>query len=137
MSVSNIIFLIVFISLTTLFVINIRKIVFNINLGSDINRSDQKSKRWGNMIRVALGQSKMTRRPIAGILHILIYVGFVIINIEIIEIIIDGIFGTHRFLATIIPLSIYNFLIATFEILAFFSSFCLCCFLDKEEMLLS
>ena len=82
MSVSNIIFLVVFISLTTLFVINIRKIVFNINLGSDINRSDQKSKRWENMIRVALGQSKMTRRPIAGILHILIYVGFVIINIE-------------------------------------------------------
>ena len=50
------------------------------------------------MIRVALGQSKMTRRPIAGILHIIIYVGFVIINIEVIEIIVDGIFGTHRFL---------------------------------------
>ena len=136
MSVSNIIFLVVFISLTTLFVINIRKIVFNINLGSDINRSDQKSKRWGNMIRVALGQSKMTRRPIAGILHILIYVGFVIINIEIIEIIIDGIFGTHRFLATIIPLSIYNFLIATFEILAFLVLL-LVLFFGQEEMLLS
>ena len=134
MSVSNIIFLVVFISLTTLFVINIRKIVFNINLGSDINRSDQKSKRWGNMIRVALGQSKMTRRPIAGILHILIYVGFVIINIEIIEIIIDGIFGTHRFLATIIPLSIYNFLIATFEILAFLVLFACVVFWSRRNV---
>ena len=76
MSVSNIIFLVVFYFINNCFVINIRKIVFNINLGGDINRSDQKSKRWGNMIRVALGQSKMTRRPIAGILHILIYVGF-------------------------------------------------------------
>ena len=134
MSVSNIIFLVVFISLTTLFVINIRKIVFNINLGSDINRSDQKSKRWGNMIRVALGQSKMTRRPIAGILHILIYVGFVIINIEIIEIIIDGIFGTHRFLATIIPLSFYNFLIATFEILAFLVLFACVVFWTRRNV---
>jgi len=134
MSVSNIIFLVVFISLTTLFVINIRKIVFNINLGSDINRSDQKSKRWGNMIRVALGQSKMTRRPIAGILHILIYVGFVIINIEIIEIIIDGIFGTHRFLATIIPLSIYNFFIATFEVLAFLVLFACVVFWTRRNV---
>ena len=134
MSVSNIIFLVAFISLTTLFVINIRKIVFNINLGGDINRSDQKSKRWGNMIRVALGQSKMTRRPIAGILHILIYIGFVIINIEIIEIIIDGIFGTHRFLATIIPLSIYNFLIAAFEILAFLVLFACVVFWTRRNV---
>tara|TARA_B100000123_G_scaffold225336_1_gene174089 strand:+ start:1250 stop:2563 length:1314 start_codon:yes stop_codon:yes gene_type:complete len=134
MSLSNIIFLVAFISLTTLFVINIRKIIFNINLGGDINRSDQKSKRWGNMIRVALGQSKMTRRPIAGILHILIYLGFVIINIEIIEIIIDGIFGTHRFLATIIPLYIYNFLIATFEILAFLVLFACVIFWTRRNV---
>ena len=61
----------------------------------------------------------MFKKPLVAILHLFVYLGFVIINIEIIEIIIDGIFGTHRFLATIIPLSIYNFLIATFEILAF------------------
>ena len=51
------------------------------------------------MLKVALGQSKMVVRPIAGIMHILLYVGFVIINIEVIEIIIDGIFGTHRVLS--------------------------------------
>ena len=70
------------------------------------------------MIRVALGQSKMTRRPIAGILHILIYVGFVIINIEMIEIIIRWNFWNTS-IFHIIPLSIYNFLIASFEFLAF------------------
>ncbi len=55
------------------------------------------------MFRVAVGQSKMTRRPVAGILHIILYLGFVIINIEVIEIIVDGIFGSHRFLSSILP----------------------------------
>ncbi len=69
------------------------------------------------MIRVALGQSKMINRPVAGVMHILVYVGFVIINIEVIEIMIDGIFGTHRFLASIMG-GLYNVLIASFEWLA-------------------
>ena len=64
------------------------------------------------------GQSKMTRRPIAGVLHIIVYLGFLIINIEVIEIVVDGIFGTHRFLASVLPLGLYNFLIGSFEILA-------------------
>ena len=85
MGFSNIIFLLVFIGLVTLFIINFKKIVFNIKLGRNINRSDQKIDRWKNMFRVALGQSKMIRRPIAGILHIIIYIGFVIINIEMIS----------------------------------------------------
>ena len=68
------------------------------------------------MTRVALGQSKMVSRPIAGLLHLLIYVGFVIINIEVIEIIIDGIFGTHRVLSFLGPF--YAFIIGAFEILA-------------------
>ena len=87
------------------------------------------------MIRVALGQSKMTRRPVAGVLHIIIYVGFVIINIEMIEIIIDGIFGTHRYLASIIPLSVYNFLIASFEILAFLVLFACLIFLVRRNII--
>ena len=48
------------------------------------------------MVNIALGQSKMVRRPISGILHIIVYIGFVIINIELLEIVIDGLFGTHR-----------------------------------------
>ena len=118
MGISNIVFLFVFLFAVTMFYINLKRIIANINLGRDINRSDRPLERWKNMIRVALGQSKMTRRPIAGILHIIIYIGFVIINIEVIEIIVDGIFGTHRFLFSILPQSFYNFLIGSFEILA-------------------
>ena len=70
------------------------------------------------MFRVALGQSKMTTRPVAAFFHILIYVGFIIVNIEVVEIIVDGIFGTHRFLTQLLPLPLYNFLIGSFEILA-------------------
>ena len=119
MNTDNLIFLLVFIISIVFFVRNLKRIIDNINLGRDINRSDRPLDRWKNMIRVALGQSKMTRRPIAGILHIIIYVGFVIINIEVIEIIVDGIFGTHRFLFSILPGALYNFLIGSFEILAF------------------
>lgn len=117
MGLSQIIFLLSFVFASFLFAKNFRRIFRNINLGKDINRSDNKKLRWKTMIKVALGQSKMTSRPIAGFFHILIYVGFVIINIEVIEIVIDGIFGTHRVLSFMG--SFYSFLIASFEILAF------------------
>tara|TARA_B100001287_G_scaffold95272_1_gene80071 strand:+ start:4636 stop:5949 length:1314 start_codon:yes stop_codon:yes gene_type:complete len=119
MTTSNIIFLFLIIVSNYFFFRNLKRIISSINLGKEINRSDRKFDRWKNMIRVALGQSKMTRRPIAGILHIILYLSFLIINIEIIEIVVDGIFGTHRFLSYIIPEKLYNFFIGTFEILAF------------------
>lgn len=112
----NIIFAIVLIFGIGFFVRNIKKIRRNIFLGKDIDRSDKKSERWTNMARIALGQSKMVRRPVAGILHIVVYLGFIIINIEVIEIIIDGLFGTHRVLSFMGGL--YTFLIGSFEILA-------------------
>ncbi|WP_298287047.1 (Fe-S)-binding protein [Lutibacter sp.] len=99
------------------FVKNIKKIYRNIQLGKTINRKDHPAQRWKNMGMIALGQSKMVKRPIAGILHIIVYVGFIIINIEVLEIIIDGLFGTHR--AFTFLGSFYHFLIASFEILAF------------------
>jgi heterodisulfide reductase subunit C len=71
------------------------------------------------MVRIALGQSKMVSRPLAGFLHIVVYIGFVVINIEVLEIIIDGLFGTHRVFQPLLGNSIYGFLIGTFEILAF------------------
>ncbi|TVZ55261.1 4Fe-4S dicluster protein [Lutibacter sp. Hel_I_33_5] len=100
------------------FVMNVRKLIRNINLGKDIDRSDNKSQRWKNMAMIALGQSKMIKRPFAGFLHIVVYVGFVIINIEVLEIIIDGLFGTHRVFQPILGNNLYAFLIGTFEILA-------------------
>ncbi len=98
------------------FAMNVKKLIRNINLGRDVNRKDNPSERWKNMAMIALGQSKMVKRPIAGFLHIIVYVGFVIINIELLEIIIDGLFGTHRVFA---PLGVlYDILIGSFEILA-------------------
>lgn len=98
------------------FTINIKKIIRNIKLGKDLNRSDNPAERWKNMTMIALGQSKMVKRPLAGILHIIVYAGFIIINIELLEIIIDGLFGTHRVFSSMG--SFYNFLIGSFEILA-------------------
>ena len=100
------------------FVMNIRKLSRNIKLGKDVDRTDRKSERFKNMIMIALGQSKMVKRPFSGFLHIVVYVGFIIINIEVLEIIIDGIFGTHRIFLSVIPASVYGFLIGTFEVLA-------------------
>lgn len=98
------------------FVSNVKKLIRNINLGKAINRKDNANLRWKNMMMIALGQSKMVKRPVAGILHIIVYAGFVIINIEVIEIMIDGLFGTHRALSFLGGL--YSFLIGSFEVLA-------------------
>ena len=100
------------------FVINIRKLFRNIKLGKDVNRTDKKPERLKNMIKIALGQSKMVRRPLSGFLHIIVYVGFIIINIEVLEIIIDGLFGTHRVFQGLLGDGFYGFLIGFFEILA-------------------
>ncbi|RZJ64779.1 MAG: (Fe-S)-binding protein [Flavobacterium sp.] len=98
------------------FAMNIKKLIRNINLGRDINRKDNPSERWANMAMIALGQSKMVKRPVSGFLHIIVYVGFVLINIELLEIIIDGAFGTHRVFGFMG--AFYNVLIGSFEVLA-------------------
>ncbi|PKB18959.1 (Fe-S)-binding protein [Flavobacterium sp. 5] len=113
---SNVLFAIVLIIGFGYFYLNIKKIIRNINLGIAVNRTDNAKARWRNMAMIALGQSKMVKRPVAGILHIIVYVGFIIINIELLEIIIDGLFGTHRIFAPIGV--IYDVLIGSFEILA-------------------
>ncbi|KFC24485.1 (Fe-S)-binding protein [Chryseobacterium sp. FH1] len=116
--IDNVIFLILLVVGFGLFFKSLKEIYRNIKLGREINRTDRKFERWAIMTRVALGQSKMVKRPIAGILHIFVYVGFVIINIELLEIIIDGIFGTHRFLQSILGESFYAFFTSFLEILA-------------------
>ncbi|MBT3542317.1 MAG: (Fe-S)-binding protein [Flavobacteriaceae bacterium] len=116
--IPNIIFLVLLSVSLAIFIRNIKRINRNISLGKSIDRKDQSELRWKNMIRVAFGQSKMVSRPIAGFLHVIVYVGFVVINIELLEIIIDGLTGSHRVFASLLG-PIYNILIATFEILAF------------------
>jgi len=115
--IPNIIFSVLLISSLGVFIRNLKRLRRNINLGK--GRTDpitNKPQRWKNMVRIALGQSKMVSRPIAGLLHIIVYVGFIIINIELIEIIIDGVFGTHRIFSSIGFL--YGVLIGLFEIFA-------------------
>ena len=115
----NVIFAIALLLGIGFFISNVLKLVRNIKLGKDLDRSDNKLERWKNMARIALGQSKMVSRPIAGFLHIVVYIGFIVINIEVLEIIFDGLFGTHRVFQPLLGNSIYGFLIGTFEILAF------------------
>jgi len=116
MYIDNILFAIILLIGIGFFAKNVKKLQRNINLGRDVNRSDNSSERWKNMAMIALGQSKMVKRPIAGFLHIIVYAGFVIINIEVLEIIIDGLFGTHRIFSFLG--SFYGFLIGSFEVLA-------------------
>ncbi|QWX84783.1 (Fe-S)-binding protein [Cellulophaga sp. HaHaR_3_176] len=101
-----------------LFANNVKKLSRNIKLGKDVDVSDNRPQRWKNMAKIALGQTKMVVRPIAGFLHIIVYVGFIIINIEVLEIVVDGIFGTHRIGLSVLNKSIYGFLIGSFEVLA-------------------
>ncbi len=89
----------------------------NINLGRDEDISDNKAQRWKNMVLLALGQKKMFKKPIPALLHLAVYAGFVIINIEILEIFLDGITGQHRMFVPLLG-SIYSFLIDFFEVLA-------------------
>ena len=115
--IDNILFVTALILTIFLFSNNFKKILNNIRLGRAENRSDKPILRLKNMFRVAFGQGKMIRRPIAGILHLIVYIGFIIINIELLEIIVDGIFGTHRIFSKYFP-GLYNILIGSFEILA-------------------
>ena len=115
---SSIIFGLIFSSAITLFIFNCKKIYRNINLGKKVDRSDYKKKRLFLMIRLAFGQSKMLDKPIVGFLHFIVYVAFILINIELLEIVIDGFFGKHRALAPFLG-GFYDFLIAFFEVLAF------------------
>ena len=133
MGISNIVFILVFAAAAFWFAKNVKFIIRNIKLGKDIDRNDRKDERLKLMIQVALGQSKMVKRPIAGILHIIVYVGFVIINIEVLEIIIDGIFGTHRVFSFLGPL--YNGLIGSFEVLALMVALACLIFLIRRNIL--
>lgn len=112
----NILFAILLMIGIGFFVKNVKKLIRNIKLGKPLDRSDNSKLRWKNMVYIALGQSKMVRRPVAGLLHFVVYLGFIIVNIEVLEIIIDGLLGTHRVFSSIG--SLYGFLIGSFEIFA-------------------
>ncbi|SDP15867.1 4Fe-4S dicluster domain-containing protein [Mucilaginibacter sp. OK268] len=115
--IAQVIFIIILGAAVYLFAKNAAKIRRNILLGKDTDRSDRPAERWKVMAKVALGQTKMVKRPVAAVMHFFIYIGFVIINLEVLEIMIDGVFGSHRIFSH--PLgNLYGFLIGGFEVLA-------------------
>ncbi len=114
--IAQVLFLVALVAGIGFFIRNIRRLVRNIKLGREVDRTDNKGERFAKMARIAFGQSKMVKKPVSGFLHVIVYVGFVIINIEVLEIIIDGLFGTHRILSFMG--GFYDVLIASFEVLA-------------------
>ena len=131
----NIAFLLILSLSLGYFISNIIKLKRNINLGVDldIDLSINRKKRWANMAKIALGQSKMVRRPIVGALHAIVYVGFIIINIELLEIVIDGLIGTHRIFSGMGVF--YGFLIASFELLAVLVIFAVSVFWIRRNLI--
>src|SRR3990172_2239061 len=116
MEISSIIFIVILLVAGGLFAKNLKTIIRNIKLGKDLKINDRKWERFWLVLKVALGQSKMVVKPVAGLLHIIVYAGFIIINVEVLEIVLDGILGHHRlfsFLGTY-----YHLFIAAFEFLA-------------------
>src|SRR5437868_1926034 len=115
--IPQIIFILVSLAAIIFFTKKAREIRRNILLGRDEVISDNPGLRWKNVLLLAFGQKKMFRNPLVAVLHFFVYAGFIIINIEVLEIVLDGIFGTHRLFAS--PLgSFYNLLINAFEVLA-------------------
>ncbi|MBN2524013.1 MAG: (Fe-S)-binding protein [Bacteroidales bacterium] len=112
--IPNMIFVVVLIGTIFIFTGKIRSISRNIKLGKDLEIKDNKLKRWKLMAKVAIGQSKMVARPIPAIMHLFVYVGFIIVNFEMLEILIDGVFGTHRVFSFFG--GYYNIAISSFEI---------------------
>ena len=110
-------FILVLVLATGLFVKKIRRIRRNILLGKDEDFSGHTAERWKNVLLLAFGQKKMFRNPLVALLHFVIYAGFIIINLEVLEIVLDGIFGTHRLFAGFTG-SLYLALIDGFEVLA-------------------
>jgi ferredoxin len=113
----QIIFIIICVAAIGLFARRIMEIRRNILLGKDADYTDNPAQRWRNVLLMAFGQKKMFRNPLVAILHFFVYAGFIIINIEVLEIILDGMLGTHRLFAPYLGAA-YNFLINAFEILA-------------------
>ncbi len=130
----NIIFAIVLFVGVGFFAKNVKKIIRNIKLGQDVNRTDNAAARWKNMALIALGQKKMFTRPIPAILHFALYAAFIITQIELLEIIIDGFFGTHRFFKESLG-GFYTFLISFIEILSLLALTATVAFLSRRNLL--
>jgi len=132
--VATIIFAIISIGTLSFFAYKVNHIRQNIKLGRDIDRSDRKAERWKVMILVALGQKKMFQRPLPALLHLAIYSAFVITQIELIEIFVDGFAGTHRIFRGELG-GFYTFIISFIEVLSVLAFIATIAFLSRRNLL--
>ena len=113
---------------------NVLKVRSNIALGRDVDRTDNKGERWKTMILVAFGQKKMFSRPIPALLHLMIYAAFVVTQIELIEIFVDGLSGNHRIFRESLG-GFYTFMISFIEILSLFALIATIIFLSRRNLI--
>jgi heterodisulfide reductase subunit C len=132
--IASIVFSVLIITTAVVFGLRVRTISKNIALGQTFERNDRAMERFILMCKVAIGQSKMVSRPVAGVMHIIVYVGFIIINIEVLEIVFDGVTSSHR---SFLPLmgSYYSSFITVFEILAVLVIIACAIFLVRRNIL--
>jgi heterodisulfide reductase subunit C len=132
--ISTIVFAVLLISGIGFFTWNVLKVKSNINLGRNVDRSDNKSERWKTMLLVAFGQKKMFTRPIPALLHLMIYAAFVITQIELIEIFLDGLTGSHRMFRPALG-GFYTFIISFIEILSVLALVATIVFLSRRNLI--
>jgi heterodisulfide reductase subunit C len=132
--VSSIIFILLFLAGSAFFFFNVLKIRRNILLGKDVNRKDRPAERWKIMTLVALGQKKMFSRPVPALLHLFLYTAFVITQIELIEIILDGALGNHRMFRPSLG-GFYTFIVSFIEILSVLAFIGTIAFLARRNLL--
>jgi heterodisulfide reductase subunit C len=131
--INSILFLLLLITGIGFFIRNSKKIIAAVHLGTPLPKVDRKKERWFQMLRLAFGQQKMHRNLLVGVLHLVVYLGFIIINIELLEIIVDGLIGTHRIFKGLGRF--YNFAIATFEVFALLVVFSVIVFWMRRNLL--
>ncbi len=132
--ISLILFAILLVLASGFFTWNMMKVRSNILLGREINRSDRKGERWKTLLLVAFGQKKMFNRPIPALLHFCIYAAFVITQIELIEIFVDGLAGTHRVFKESLG-GFYTFMVSFIEILSVLAFIATLAFLARRNLL--
>lgn len=114
---SQVIFALLLATAAFFFIKSVLRLKLNTTLGKEISEVDNTSQRWRNVFFLAFGQKKMFKRPLLAFMHLIVYAGFLIVNIELLEIVIDGLFGTHRAFQETLG-GFYTFLINVFEFFA-------------------
>ena len=132
--ISSIIFIFLLVTGSAFFILNVLKIRRNVLLGKDVNRKDNPKERWKTMILVAFGQKKMFARPVPALLHLFLYVAFVITQIELIEIVVDGAVGTHRVFRPALG-GFYTCIVSFIEILSVLAFIGTIAFLSRRNLL--